>query len=177
VAAAEVEAKAKNKAAYAHLANCLTASRDLGCVCCGKTDAWPNGLAAIVIKCMFRRYKLDDATAMAECQSKLMKLPLGLNDNLSDLFSDIADIKAQYNWLIAQLTSQQLCQQYCVLQQYKSVITAVQVAQGNLMTADDLEDAMDLYHRKIINVAKPTSHNEDGEAALAAFNGACYKCG
>jgi hypothetical protein len=61
-------------------------------------------------------------------------------------------------------------------QQYKSEITAVQVAQENLMTVDDLEDAMDLYHRNVINVAKPTSRNDDGEVALAVVNGACYKC-
>jgi hypothetical protein len=109
VAAAEVEAKAKNKnkAAYAHLANCLTASQDLRYVCCGKTDAWPNGLAMIIIKCMFGRYKPDDAMAMAEFQSKVMKLQLRLNDNPSDLFLDIADIKAQYelaNYTIDQPT-------------------------------------------------------------------------
>jgi hypothetical protein len=142
-------------------------------------DAWPNGLAAIVIKCMFGHYKLDDATAMVECQSKLMKLRLRLNDNLLDLFLDIADIKAQHksaNYTIDRLTIM-LTVLHALPQQYKSVITAVQVAQGNLMTVDDLEDAMDLYHQNVINIAKSMSRNKDGEVALAAFSGACYKCG
>jgi hypothetical protein len=65
VAAEEEKAKAENKAAFVRLANCLTASRDLGYVRCEKADVWPNGLQ------------------------------LGLNDNPSDLFLDIADIKAQ----------------------------------------------------------------------------------
>jgi hypothetical protein len=59
----------------------------------------------------------------------------------------------------------------CALpQQYKSVIMAVRVAQGSLMTVDDLEDAMDLYHQNVINVAKPKSCNKDGEVTLAAFS-------
>jgi hypothetical protein len=66
VAAEEEKAKAENKAAFAHLANCLTASRDLGYVRRGKTDAWPNGLAVVVLKCMFGRYKPDEATAMVD---------------------------------------------------------------------------------------------------------------
>jgi hypothetical protein len=59
VAAEEEKAKAENKAEFAHLANCLMASRDLGYVRRGKADAWPN------------------------------RLQLGLNDNPSDLFLDI----------------------------------------------------------------------------------------
>jgi hypothetical protein len=57
------------------------------------------------------------------------------------------------------------------------VITALQVAQGNAITIDNLEDAMDLYHCNVINEGKGTNHDEEGKVVLSGFTGACYKCG
>jgi hypothetical protein len=180
----EEAAMAENNARYAHLTYCLTANRDLVYVRRGVTEAWPNGTASMVIKHMFNRYKPDDATAMAECASRLLRLRLGPSANPADLFTKIADIQAQYE--SANYTIDQPMIVSTVLRaapiQYKSVITALQVARGNAMTVSDLEDAMDLYHRNVINVAKPTGRNEttvgdDGEVALSGFSGACYKCG
>jgi hypothetical protein len=52
-------------------------------------------LACMVIKHMFNRYKPDDATAMAECVSRLLRLRLGPTANPANLFTKIADIQAQ----------------------------------------------------------------------------------
>jgi Zinc knuckle len=179
VADEEEAAMAENKAAYAHLANCLTATRDLAYVRSGVTEEWPNGLASLVIKCMFHRYKPDDATAMAECQSKLLKLRLGPTANPGDLFTQIADIQAQYesvNYTIDRPTIVSTVLR-AAPQPYKSTITAVQVMRGNQMTMTDLEDAMDLYYRNSINNGKVTSRAEEGEVVLSGFTGNCYKCG
>jgi Zinc knuckle len=138
----------------------------------------------MVIKHMVNRYKPDNATAMAECASRLMRLRLGPTANPADLFTKIADIQAQYE--SANYTIDQRMIVSTVLRaapvQYKSVIPALQVSKGNSMTVSDLEDAMDLYHRNVINVAKPTGRNkavggDEGKVTLSGFTGACYKCG
>jgi hypothetical protein len=152
----------------------MTASCDVGYVRRGISEEWPNGLASAVIKCMFGRYKPDDTTALAECQARLMRLKLGAKEDPSDLFVNIAEIKAQYESATYTIdhhliVSTMLCA--------KSVITAVQVVQGNAMTIDDLEDAMDLYHCNVINEGKGTSHNKEGKVVLSGFTRACYKCG
>jgi hypothetical protein len=135
----------------------------------------------MVSKHMFNRYKPDDATTMAKCTSRLLRLRLGPIANPADLFTKIADIQAQYklaNYTIDQpmIVSMVLC---AALVQYKSVITALQVSRGNAMTVLDLEDAMDLYHHNVINIGKPTHQrwqtytgrhetigDNDGEGAL-----------
>jgi hypothetical protein len=96
IADEEVVAMAKNNAGYAHLTYCLTANCDLVYVRRGVPEAWPNSLACMVIKHMFNRYKPDNAMAMAECASRLLRLRLGPTANPADLFTKIADIHAQY---------------------------------------------------------------------------------
>jgi hypothetical protein len=178
-AAAEVAALAKNKAAHAHSANCMTASRDMGYVRGGISEAWPNGLTSAVIKCMFVLDKLDNAMALAKCQARLMRLKIGAKANPLDLFVKIAEIKAQYKSATYTIDHHLIVSTmlHAAPLHYKLVISAVQVAQGNAMTIDNLEDAMDLYHCILNNKGKGANHNEEGKAVLSGFTRACHTCG
>jgi hypothetical protein len=89
-------------------------------------------------------------------------LKLGAKADPSNLFVKIAEIKAQYE-LATYTIDHHLIVSIVLrasLMHYKLVITAVQVAQGNAMTIDNLEDAMDLYHCNVMNEGQGTSHNK-----------------
>ena len=181
IATAEEAAKKENKAAFAYLAICLESARDLTFVKKARTEEWPRGLAADIIKQMFARYKPEDTTSQAECMDKLMRLKLNPKANPAELFTAIANIQDQYESPTNAISESTLTSTVlrAVPDKYKPVITSLQLVKGNNLSIDDIEEAMELFYRNELNSALQASgKNAEGEVVLSSFSGGkCFKCG
>ena len=62
-------------------------------------------------------------------------------------------------------------------EKHHAVITSEMRDKGNNLTSDDLEDAMNDQWRLTPEGKRNNDDDKEGEVALSAFNGNCYKCG
>ena len=180
VAAEERAAKKENKVAYAHLSNCLTSARDMVFIKRARTEEWPKGLASEVIRQMFARYKPEDRTSMAEGMHKMMNLKLSPKANPADLFTTLANLQDQYDTDVDKFSESTMIASVlrAIPDKYKVVVTSLQIAMGNNLSVESIEDAIILQYRNELNNSRSIAGTtDDGEVTLSSIQGVCYKCG
>jgi len=146
-----------------------------------KTPEWENGKAHEVTKLLLKRYKQDDAINKAEMTKKLINVKLGEIDDPSELFEEMYRIKNVHETKTNVVADSVLIP--FVLSaapaKYHAIITSEMRDKEEKLTLDDLEDAMNDQWRLTLE-GKKGGHEEDdkeGEVALSAFSGTCFKCG
>gem|GEM_PF-6951265 len=146
-----------------------------------KTPEWENGKAHEVTKLLLKRYKQDDAINKAEMTKELINVKLAESDDPSELFEEMYRIKNMYETKTNVVADSVLIP--FVLSaapaKYHAIITSEMRDKEENLTLDDLEDAMNDQWR-LTPEGKKGGHEEDdkeGEVALSAFSGTCFKCG
>ena len=146
-----------------------------------KSQEWENGKAYEVTKLLMKRYKQDDAINKAEMMKELINVKLNNEDDPGELFEELYRIKNVYETKSNVVEDDDLIPYVlsAAPAKYHAIITSEMRDKGSNLTLDDLEEAMNDQWR-LTPEGKKNNEDEDdkeGEMALSAFNGDCYKCG
>ena len=174
----KIAAKKRNAVAMANLSMAFTSEGTMGLVYKAMTSAWPNGLAHLVIKALFKKYQPQDTVTRVELRQMLNKIGMKKNADPATLFEQIASIENRYNTATSQVQQEDLIAVIldAAPMEYKSVLTAEQRVQGTNLTMSDLETVMNQHWRQISH-AEQEPGNGGTEITLSAFAGVCFKCG
>ena len=176
----EIEKKIhRNNMAMAAFTTAFKTQKMMNLLNKAKTVDWENGKASEVTKLLLKKYKQDDAINKAEMTKELINVKLDAKTDPGELFEDLYRIKNIYetetnvvedSTLISYILS-------AVPEKYHAIITSEMRDKGNVLTLDDLEDAMNDQWR-LTPEGKTDSHKEEkeGERTLSAFNSICNKC-
>ena len=126
------------------------------------TTEWPGGLVHKVVESMLKAHNPKDVAAHLELKVKLQKLSLGPNEDPENLFTEITTIQSEYKNvpemdLIAAVIG-------ALPQDYKEVMTSLQVSEGNNITFDMVENTVHTHYRtmSVMN----SGNSEDREIAM-----------
>jgi len=139
-----------------------------------KTPEWECGKAYEVTKLLMKRYKQDVAINKAEMTKELINVKLSESDDPSELFEELYCIKNVYETKTNVVADKVLIP--FVLSAAPTTYHAIITSE---ITLDDLEDAMNDQWRLTPEGKKGGNDEDDkeGEVALFAFSGACFKRG
>ena len=140
---------------------------------------WLIGLAYLVVKALFHKYKPIDTISRVEMCLKLNQVNMKKTEDPSTLFEQIGSIQNQYNTATRRVDEADLVA--VVLEkapeEYKAILTSEQrrleqAATPAAVTLEKLSEAMDQHWHVIC----PTIENEGSEFSLSAFGGICFIC-
>ena len=171
----KVKAAAKQHIAIAMVSFTMTflSESTMSLIFKSMSDDWPIGLAHLVVKALFAKYRPDDTIAVVEMRHELHQVSMASADSPATLFEQLSGIQNRYkkkNLEDGELIAVVLG---AAPQDYLSVLTTEQRIKSNNLKLSHLEEAM-MQHYRQMNGSKGSS--PDSELTLAAFNGMCYNC-
>jgi hypothetical protein len=109
------------------------------------TIDYPNGLAHLVIKALWKKFKPQDATSNLEFTQALMRIKMNPKDNPPTLFTQISTLQNRFG--VYNTEEQQLIDivANALPTEYKGVVAAERRQQAGVITFDDLEDCLEDY--------------------------------
>lgn len=185
----QIEAKKKNALTVSYLCLAMNAPKLLPKIEAAKTADWPGAKAHVIVSKFRKKYKPDDTIATAEQMTKLMSLKLKKNQDPEDLGDEIAVLESNYGNVLAEKEKIAAVVNAAgslfatVIRQESQAIRA----RGNVVTADDLIEAMGEEWRISGGIEKNAKEADKqdslaNETSLSAtggnqFPGVCYNCG
>jgi hypothetical protein len=104
----KIAAKKQNAVAMANLSMAFTSESTMGMVYKAMTTDWPNGLAHLVIKGLFKKYQPQDMVTRVELQQMLNKIGMKKDADPATLFEQIASVENCYNTTTSQFPQEDL---------------------------------------------------------------------
>ena len=92
-----IAAKRRNAVAMASLSMAFTSEGTMGLVYKAMSADWPNGLAHLVIKGLFKKYQPEDTVTLVELRQMLNKISMKKDSNPATMFEQIASVENRYN--------------------------------------------------------------------------------
>jgi hypothetical protein len=141
-----MKAKDRNARAMANLTLSFTIV-SMGFVYEAMTDAYTGGLAHLVIKALFKKFRPQDTISRVELRVMLNGIKMKKNDDPAVLFNQITSIKQMYNSSTKKIDEEDLIAVVLTKApiEYQSLLTAEQRFKGNDLKLDDLEETMYQY--------------------------------
>jgi hypothetical protein len=133
-----------NKRAMAYYALAFKTMKLLRLITKAKTDEWHGGEAWKVKKTLMAKYMPDDVLTVSERKKLLNAVALKVNQDLSDMFEELAAIEHAYLETKATLGSQNLMGAVFAAapEKYHSVLTITEELKRAYLDIDHLESAM-----------------------------------
>jgi hypothetical protein len=140
------------------------------------TDEWPGGEALKVKKALMTKYRPDDVLTVSELKKRLNDVALKVNQDLSDMFEELAAIEHAYLETKATLGSHNLIGAVFAAapDKYHSALTITAELKRANLDIDHLESAMYKLWRQ--GGGKPRGNDDNNEIFLSDFTGTCYLC-
>jgi hypothetical protein len=148
----------------------------------GMTQEWPNGLAWMVVRALFRAFRPRDNLSKIEMRVSMNSVTMNRKDSPEVLFSQLSSIQNRYG---IQATEEELIATVVMQSpsEYKPIISAMQLLKSE-MTLNDLEVGMLNFWRSTYGIQQDQS-NEDVqqlyETAMVAQgkkrSTKCTRCG
>jgi hypothetical protein len=139
-----------------------------------QTEKWPNGLAHLVVKELFKKYRLCDMISHVKLRSQLNKVSMKAQDDPSMLFEQISKIQNRFKEDAAgnpiKLEKEDLISIVLAVapKEYQSVLMIEQRVKGMAIELDDLESAMVQHYRMTMNNKTKKEVAEGFETNFAA---------
>ena len=148
----------------------------MGLVYKAMSTNWPNGLAHLVVKGLFKKHQPQDTVTLVELRQMLNKITMKKGLNLVTLFEQIANVENCYSTATRKIPQDELIAVVLdkATMDYKSILTTEQRVKGSLVTLEDLQSTMNQHWRQIGGNNETEKNNK---ISLAAVSGIiCFKC-
>ena len=171
-----------NASAMAYMNHMLENERARTCIEVACTDAYPDGLAYLLVQRLDQKFMPKGGYKMFGLREQLRKLAFKDEDDPNDFFEKLAGIKNLAKKLKEKdtISKDELVSHVisATPKAYLSSIKRVIDAKGDEITIDDLEtEILEMYELANINHAVNDESAEETETAMITFTGKCYHCG
>ena len=92
-----VAARKRNHTAMAAFTMAFTKETTMGMVYKSMTKEWPGGLAHVVVKALFKKFKPENVMTRVQLRQALNKISMKANEDPCTLFEQISTIENWYN--------------------------------------------------------------------------------
>jgi len=140
------------------------------------TDEYPSGLAHKVVKALLARYKPSDTISRVELRMKLNQVRMSSKEDPAKLFERISELKNRFKSNNFQIDKDDLIAVVITAapDMYKAVVTSEQRARGDLVTLNDLEEAMRQHYRTLVGAGLIKVEKPEIEVSFGSI--VCYNC-
>jgi hypothetical protein len=161
-------AKRCNAVAMANLPMVFTSEGTMGLVYKAMSANWPNGLAYLVIKGLFKKYQpQQDMVTLVELRQMLNKISMKKDANLVTMFEQIASVKNRYHTVMRKIQEEELIA--FILDKstmdYKAMLIAKHRVRGTLLTLNDLKLVMNQHWFQISTSDEASTCPENGKGS------------
>ena len=172
-----------NASAMAYMNHMLENERARSCIEVACTDAYPDGLAHLLVTGLDQKFMPKGGYKMSGLREQMRKLKFKSKDDPNDFFEKLAGIKNLAKKLKEKdtISKDELVSQVIAKtpERYMANVKKVIDDKGDAITIDDLEtEILDMY--ELSNIGSGADSDESGEeteTAMTNFPGKCYNCG
>ena len=168
-------AKKRNDLAMSSFTIAFTKEGILRLISKAKSRDWPNGAAYLIVRMMMKKYRPTDMMSKVEMRQKLNKVVMKKGSDPAILFETLAVIEDKYDGSVDKADLIAIILD-AATDEYQSVLTAKESAEGPKLTLMDLELIMGQHYRRL-SKRRTGRQVEETEVLLAGFNGDCFNCG
>lgn len=141
---ANEEARKRNSLAMCSFTMAFQTESLLTMVYKAQTNNWPSGLAYLVVKALFKKYRPDDLMAEVELEAMLSEVGMSGKTDPSVMFEQIENIRNRFRKTSVSISEARLMAAVIagVPMEYRSVISSTQQVMKGKLTMESLEEAL-----------------------------------
>lgn len=165
-----------NNMAVAALTLAFTHAEHLEFVDDSATEAYPQGIASIIMSKLMRRINPDDDIVKVEAEIELAKLHFSPKTNPDHFFTKLTVIKSRYK------SSRKFTEDELIInvmskipEDYTSTVLAEQRRRGNKLQLIDIQDAMKAQWRMTANKSRMKKSSNRQEVTLLSYDRYSHK--